>query len=287
MSPYGLARVLRRRPGIAVAGALAAVLGIGWVDRETGDQLSFSLFYLGPVSVAGWVAGVRVGLLISLFAAATSMIGDTWGGGINELVPIWNAGVRLGVLMVTSTTLARLRIGLDAQRELANTDALTGALNPRAFDTIAEHELVTSLRYGRPLTVAYLDLDRFKRVNDTLGHSIGDRLLQIVATELAAHVRPSDVIARMGGDEFAILMPETTLEEATVALDRIREQVHERLRLYGWPVSLSVGLSACCGSGTTVDALIADADRAMYEEKRRADARPQDATDAAQAAPVA
>jgi diguanylate cyclase (GGDEF)-like protein len=287
MSPHALGRMLQRRPGIAIAGALVAVLAIGWADRETGDRLSFSLFYLAPVALAGWVAGARVGLLVSCFATGTSLVGDIGGTWPDDPVPIWDAGVRLGTLLVTSTTFARLRIGFETQQRLANSDALTGVLNPRAFDTIAEHELATSLRYGRPLTLAYLDLDRFKRVNDTLGHSIGDRLLQTVATELVASARPSDVVARMGGDEFAVLMPETTLDEAAVAFDRIREQVLERMRFYGWPISLSVGLSACSGSGSTVDALIADADRAMYEEKRRTAARPKAATDAAQPAPVA
>jgi PleD family two-component response regulator len=82
-------------------------------------------------------------------------------------------------------------------------------------------------------------------------------------------------------------MPETTLDEAAVAFDRIREQVLECMRFYGWPISLSVGLSTCSGSGSTVDALIADADRAMYEEKRRTAARPKAAADAGQPAPVA
>jgi diguanylate cyclase (GGDEF)-like protein len=115
-----------------------------------------------------------------------------------------------------------------------------------------------------------MDLDRFKLVNDTLGHSIGDRLLQTVAAELTTHVRPTDVVARLGGDEFAVLMPETTLEAAAIAFERVRQQVLERLRFYGWPVSMSVGFSACSGAGSTVDSLIADADREMYEDKQRA-----------------
>jgi len=287
MSPHMLGRMLQRRPAVAVAGALVAVVGVGWVDRVTGDRISFSLFYLIPVAAAAWVAGSRIGVLVSLFASVTSLLGDVWGVGFQDVVPVWNALVRLGVLLVIAIALAKLRTSLEAQRELANTDPLTGVLNPRAFDAIAERELARYLRYQRPLALAYIDLDRFKLVNDTLGHSIGDRLLQTVASELVAHVRPSDVVVRMGGDEFAVLMPETTLEEAGVAFERIREQVLERMRFYGWPVNLSVGLSTCSGPGSTVDALIADADREMYEDKRRTASRREASTTAAQPAPVA
>jgi len=262
--------MLQRRPAVAVAGALVCVVGVGWADRATGDRISFSLFYLIPVAAVAWVASARIGVLVALFASATSLLGDSLGIGLEDVVPLWNALVRLGVLLVIAITLAGLRSSLEAQRELANTDPLTGVLNPRAFDAIAERELARSLRYQRPLALAYIDLDRFKHVNDTLGHSIGDRLLQTVATELVAHVRPSDVVVRMGGDEFAVLMPETTLAEAGVAFERIRPELVERMRFYGWPVNLSIGFSACSGPGSTVDALIADADREMYEDKRRA-----------------
>jgi diguanylate cyclase (GGDEF)-like protein len=287
MSPHVLGRMLQRRPAVAVAGALVTVVGVGWIDRVTGDRISFSLFYLIPVAAAAWVAGSRIGVLVSLFASVTSLLGDVWGVGFQDVVPVWNALVRLGVLLVIAIALGQLKTSLEVQRELANTDPLTGVLNPRAFDAIAERELARYLRYQRPLALAYIDLDRFKLVNDTLGHSIGDRLLQTVASELVAHVRPSDVVVRMGGDEFAVLMPETTLEEAGIAFERIREQVLERMRFHGWPVNLSVGLSTCSGPGSTVDALIADADRAMYEDKRRTAARREVGATAAEPASIA
>lgn len=287
MSPHVLGRMLQRRPAVAVAGALVTVVGVGWIDRVTGDRISFSLFYLIPVAAAAWVAGSRIGVLVSLFASVTSLLGDVWGVGFQDVVPVWNALVRLGVLLVIAIALGQLKTSLEVQRELANTDPLTGVLNPRAFDAIAERELARYLRYQRPLALAYIDLDRFKLVNDTLGHSIGDRLLQTVASELVAHVRPSDVVVRMGGDEFAVLMPETTLEEAGIAFERIREQVLERMRFHGWPVNLSVGLSTCLGPGSTVDALIADADRAMYEDKRRTAARREVGATAAEPASIA
>lgn len=263
-----LERLLRRRPAIVVAGSTLAILGVGWVDTSTEERMSFSLFYLLPVAVATWTTGARVGALLALLAASTSLVGEirTSGPGF---VAAWNVLVRLGVLWIVTGTLSRLRTALETERRLAQTDPLTGALNPRAFDAVAERELARALRYGRPLALAYLDLDGFKLVNDTLGHSVGDRLLRALVAELLAQVRPSDVVARMGGDEFAVLMPETTLEQAETAIARIRERVLQRMRMYGWPITISAGISAVSGPGTTVDALLADADRAMYGEKRR------------------
>jgi diguanylate cyclase (GGDEF)-like protein len=269
MHLLALERQLRRRPAITVAGSALAVLGVGWLDAATGDRLSLSLFYLLPVAASAWAAGARAGGLMALLAATASLAGDIVASGPDP-VAAWNALVRLGVLAVVAATLSRLRTALETERQLARTDPLTGALNPRAFDAVAERELLRALRYGRPLSLAYLDLDGFKLVNDTLGHSVGDRLLQAFVAELLTQVRPTDVVARIGGDEFVILMPETAPEDAAVALARIRERLLERMRMYGWPVTVSVGISAPSGPGTTLDALVADADRAMYEDKRRA-----------------
>lgn len=263
-----LERLLRRRPAITVAGSTLAVLGVGWLDAATGDRLSLSLFYLLPVAAAAWGAGARAGALLGLLAAAASLAGELRVAG-PDVITVWNALVRLGVLSVVTATLSRLRTALERERRLARTDPLTGVLNPRSFDAVAERELARSLRYGRPLALAYLDLDGFKAVNDTLGHSVGDRLLRAMAEELVAQVRPTDVVARLGGDEFVILMPETTPDQARVALERVRAAVLERMRMYGWPVTLSVGVSGVSGPGATVDGLLADADRAMYEDKRR------------------
>lgn len=264
-----LRRALERRPALAIAGAVVCVLVIGWVDRLSGDHLSFSLFYLAPVALVAWLAGLRAGLLLAGFAAATSLVGDLWGLPTAGIVPLWNALVRWGVLGVVAIVLDRLRTSLEAQRRLANTDPLTEVLNPRAFEALAERELARSLRYGRPLSLAYIDLDGFKHVNDTLGHSIGDRLLREVSAELVEHVRPTDAVARMGGDEFAILMPETSLADAKAAMARIHDELVGRMLEDGWAVSFSVGTSTCTGVGCTVDAMIADADRVMYEHKAR------------------
>lgn len=110
-------------------------------------------------------------------------------------------------------------------RMIAQVDHLTGALTRRGFVEQAEREMARARRYGRPSTLVMLDLDHFKRVNDTHGHAAGDWVLQKLAKTVGSTLRPCDVLGRLGGEEFAILLPETAGDEAVVAVERLREVI--------------------------------------------------------------
>ena len=111
---------------------------------------------------------------------------------------------------------------------MARIDFLTGVLNSRAFYQIATAEIQRSGRYGHPLTLAYIDLDNFKTVNDEFGHSTGDELLKTVARTFSDNLRSSDYVARLGGDEFAILMTETSAQAALNVVARIQVLLEEQ-----------------------------------------------------------
>jgi len=145
------------------------------------------------------------------------------------------------------------------------TDALTGLPNRRLLEERLELEMARCARYSLPFVVAMLDLDRFKEYNDDLGHAAGDKLLRTVAAALSEHLRPRDLAARYGGDEFCLVMPETTLTEAASVLDGLRKQV--RTMTAGRQVTLSAGLAVWDGSATG-DELVARADIGLYEAKR-------------------
>jgi diguanylate cyclase (GGDEF)-like protein len=150
--------------------------------------------------------------------------------------------------------------------EQAATDPLTGLLNHRTFHERLRAELARAHRHGHPLTVAFIDLDHFKAVNDHLGHAAGDRMLTVVARRLQSIARAEDVLARIGGDEFALLMPETGEREAQRAIERARRAVGEETAITGAPVRLSAGL---CGLEHAADAdeLVRLADGALYWAK--------------------
>jgi diguanylate cyclase (GGDEF)-like protein len=155
---------------------------------------------------------------------------------------------------------------------LARMDVLTGIPNRRAFMQAAEQEVLRAQRYGTPLTVAVLDLDHFKSINDTHGHAAGDHVLINRANLLAASVREVDSVGRMGGEEFAIIMPGTPLSEAIQAIERIRQAFEQNPVSDGEQLirsTASFGVAEYPGADPTVDGLLAKADGALYLAKAR------------------
>jgi diguanylate cyclase (GGDEF)-like protein len=117
------------------------------------------------------------------------------------------------------------------------------------------------------LTVAYIDLDNFKTVNDQLGHRTGDELLIAVVSAIRSHIRATDVLARFGGDEFVILLPDTPGEAAFKFLTKMHDNLDQIMALKQWPVSFSIGVVTYCNVPSTVDEVIRNADELMYTVK--------------------
>lgn len=147
------------------------------------------------------------------------------------------------------------------------TDQLSGLPNRRHFFELVAGEIRRNHRYDTPFTVAYLDIDNFKTVNDTLGHAKGDKLLRQVGTIIAAAVRETDTAARLGGDEFALLLPETAGESALTVAVKVRQQLKEGVERR-WPVSFSMGMVTCLKSPASIDEVVGRADRLMYKVKK-------------------
>ena len=154
-----------------------------------------------------------------------------------------------------------------AARELSLRDPLTGLANRRAFDSFLTESLAVSRRYGRALSLLMVDIDRFKSYNDAYGHPQGDELLKALALSLGSAVRASDLVARMGGEEFAIALPETDLAGALVIAERVRAEV-EGAKRFRRPVTVSVGVATLRRDTPGTAALIQECDAALYEAKR-------------------
>jgi diguanylate cyclase (GGDEF)-like protein len=140
------------------------------------------------------------------------------------------------------------------------TDALTGLGNRAAFEARMADAVAQSLRYARPLTFCILDIDDFRELNERGGHPFGAECLRAVASAIRTEVRGADAAYRIGGDEFALVLPETTSDQAVAVLDRVLAAVRGRPR----PIGLTVGLAQCPDDGTSADEIYRRADEALY-----------------------
>jgi diguanylate cyclase (GGDEF)-like protein len=260
-------------PVVHLAIALISLALIAAIDVLTPKDLSFSVFYFVPVVWAIWFSGRRTSLAIAVLASlawgfAELAAGITAG---NPSIAMWNEAMRLGLFMLAWGALSELRDISEARRQLALTDPLTGAANLRVISARIEQEIEILRRYGTPFTLAYLDLDEFKAVNDSLGHQAGDEVLKSVAHFLFGDARKVDTVARLGGDEFALLMPQTDERAANVALQRMAHGLNDVIRgaapnVHG--AGASVGAIVFTHAPWSVDHALSLADQLMYQGKR-------------------
>ncbi len=155
-------------------------------------------------------------------------------------------------------------------QELARIDEVTGFLNRRAFMERAEEEIQRAKRLGQPITLAMIDLDNFKQVNDIFGHQVGDQILQEISRLMRASIRNIDIVCRYGGDEFVILMPETTEDKGLNAMKRLNELLSNHVfeqEGQSFVVTNSIGLAPYSKASDSLEKMICDADEAMYRAK--------------------
>lgn len=240
----------------------------GLLDYLTGQVAVFDTFYIVSVLLTSWFVSRQSGLLFAVGSAVTSyFLNELQSAGL-QFVHFWNFAMRLIIFLVIAQLLLLLRKRLENETSLARTDFLTGVGNARAFFDEAERELSRSRRYRHPLTVAYVDLDNFKKVNDSMGHSEGDKVLMTVANTMRRTLRGSDFPARLGGDEFAILLPETDYAQSQVIAQRLRTHLLEASKAHNWPVTFSMGVLTCSEPPVNIKTLIDEADALMYKVKQ-------------------
>jgi diguanylate cyclase (GGDEF)-like protein len=250
---------------------ICLLTGIGLVDYITGSEVSVGLFYLVPIGIAAWYLNRPVGTLVAILGAVIWFVANGPALPVQEFpffVLLSNTAMRLGFFIVVAVLLSVLHRAIDRESELARTDYLTGVRNARSFYEQAEIELNRAQRYHRPLSIAYFDVDDFKELNDRLGHQAGDSALHAIGIGLVRCLRPSDVIGRVGGDEFAILLPETGAKKATVVAKRLHAFLRRKLRGKGWRLTLSMGVVTCTMAPPKITPLMKKVDALMYEVKR-------------------
>ena len=256
------------RPFLWLA-VLVSTLGLGIIDYKVGPGLSLSLFYILPVALASWTLGTSEGFLVSFVCA---IIGEIASLPVNQsffsLLSVWNSIERLGILMIFSLLFAEVHILLKNATHLSRTDSLTGILNRRALMEAASMELDRLARTGRPFTLLYMDLDDFKSINDIAGHEAGDFLLTKFATVLKLQLRGIDIVARMGGDEFVVILPETDDQAAGKVAPRLQSSLLAEMQKHHWSMTVSIGALTCLSAPSSVDEMFRLADQLMYRAKK-------------------
>jgi diguanylate cyclase (GGDEF)-like protein len=254
---------------LAIPASFVLLAVIGLIDYLTGYEMAFSVFYLLPISLLAWMGGRWLGLCGALIGAGVWGVVDHETGHAysHSLYFYWNTGMRAILFVVMTLIITALKKSLEQERALARIDHLTGAFNTRSFYQIVQAEMDRSRRYERPFTVAYMDLDKFKSVNDTLGHGAGDALLRSVVDLIRRHMRSTDSIARLGGDEFALLFPETDQAAARSAITKMQSTFVMEMEKKGWPVTVSIGCLTLERTELSVEEIIKRADNLMYAAK--------------------
>ncbi len=255
---------------LVLAGSLLLLAIVGWIDYVTGIELRVFPLYFLLLTLVSLRLGRAASLAFSLLCAATWLVSNILAGMIGErpLLLLANTAIMLVAFVMVALLAGGVHSSLERERALSRTDNLSGLPNGRGFYEAAAAEFERAARYRHPLTLAYLDIDDFKRVNDEHGHAHGDELLVNVARALRRVCRASDVIGRLGGDEFVILYPETGRPAALAALENLRANLAEVPPPPGGrPLTVSIGAVSFAAPPADVETAVRQADAMMYEVK--------------------
>ena len=257
------------RGAILIAGTLL-VTAIGYVHSLTGLAYEFHAFFIVPVLTISWLLGPRPGYALAVLAAVLWFLADRMlAGDPAAMSPLlFNTFVRLAVFVGGVWLVGAIHRTLMRESRLAREDSLTRLPNRREFHDRGRQVFAQAQRQGAPFTAVFIDLDRFKEINDTRGHEVGDQLLKAVADVMLKHVRASDIPGRLGGDEFALLLPNMKADAASAYVKDLRHRLLDAMHAQRWPVTFSIGVASYRQTPQDFDALLKQADALMYEVKR-------------------
>ncbi|HEY9850870.1 MAG TPA: GGDEF domain-containing protein [Leptolyngbyaceae cyanobacterium] len=224
-----------------------------------------SIFYLIPILISTWYGGDKFGVFMCFMSALAWVISrENHLAYSSPSINYWNASVILGFFLTVTYLLSELKNALERERKLVRTDALTGVANRQVFNELAAMEIKKSRRYGHPFTVAYIDIDDFKNINHYGGHQIGNAVLQAVAQSIKNSLRETDIVARICGDEFAVVLPGISYETAQTVVGRVHKQLLEKMDENKWPATFSIGAITFLNPPDSVDEIIEKTDYLIY-----------------------
>ena len=280
-SPIPLYRTWRRREAITrwdtvwLVAAWAMLVAVMAVQQYLGPYVSLDLFYAAPIALAAWHRRRGIAFVVVWLALGIRTSGLMWqrwhaveafGFNGHQLEIAVNYVSALFIFVGVAWVVSALRASMDRERDEARRDSLTGLLNRRGFFERAEVERARLIRSRSALSVAFLDLDGFKGLNDSKGHDAGDTVLTQVARLLVTGTRSTDAVARVGGDEFALLLPDTEEGDAHELMRKLERSLAASA-VGATGVTMSWGVSVSRNAATDLAVLLENADQGMYARK--------------------
>jgi diguanylate cyclase (GGDEF)-like protein len=260
---------LKRRSNLTITlSAVAMIVFIGVVDVKAGLEVHLHFFYVVPIALVSWFVTGTIGVYVAVLSNIVYFFADGMDDGSYSTawIPYWNFLMRGGIFVVIALALSQLRARFDALTDLANRDFLTGLPNGRAFYELAAGEMERA--YGlEPLTLACLDVEGFKWVNHRFGYATGDQMLCSIAQVIRESVARPDLIGRIGGTAFAVLLPNTTSERAAFVLENIQKKLKEERRRFAQPLNFFISAIACSRAPRSIAELMHEAELHMSRIK--------------------
>jgi len=270
--PTMMRRILRHfehtpKPLLLIFG-VALVFFIGGIDLISGREVDFAFFYLLPIALSSWYVGGEAGIWISILSTLIWFVTDRVDARpyASALALCWNSVMRAGIFIVEAVTLSQLRSKLDRLSEMATRDYLTGLPNDRAFLEFAAREMERSLGVD-PLTLVYIDVGGFEWINHRFGYTAGDHMLCTIAQVIKENIPRPDLIGRVGGTTFAVLLPKTNSDTASLILKKVQENLRAERRKYSQPIIFSISAMACGRAPRKVAELMQEAELRMRRTK--------------------
>ncbi len=258
----------RRSPKTLVAYAILMTILLGIFDLQTGVEGHFLLLYLVPIFIGSWFVSREVGVYLAFFGSLIWFAADSLGGRTysSAWIAYWNMVTRTSVFVLFAVTQAQLRTKLNELSKLASRDLLTGLPNGHAFYQLAAKEMDRAFGL-EPMTLACIDVTGFHWVNHRFGYPMGDQMVCKIAHTIKQHVPRPDLVGRMGGTSFAVLLPNVASETANFVLEGVQHALNEERRKFSHPLTFFISAIACTKAPRTVAELLHEADAQMTRMK--------------------
>jgi diguanylate cyclase (GGDEF)-like protein len=240
---------------------------ISCIDYFVPPEIYLSFFYLLPIYSLTWFVGRKAGILAAVISAIANSVTHLINENANPfflIIGFWNSCLNLSLFLILSTLIFEVNHFIEEERQQARIDKVTGLANKRLFFELSHLEIKKSNRYRHPLTVIYIDIDDFTKINALSGRTVGDKVLKVVAETIKNSIRETDIIGRIGDDEFSIVLPGSGYEPAQIVICRVQNELLKVMQINNWAITFSIGAVTFINPPKSVEEMLQPADRLMY-----------------------